>query len=233
MKQSKTYCVKGVGDHVKCPWCKGLSIRYGLNKAKKQRFRCKLCCKTFLINYTNQAYRNSTNTKIINHLKESCGISSISRLIHVSKQTVLTRILKMAKHLKRPPVTFGMTYEIDEQHTYIQNKETGEIWITYAFCRETKRVVDFIVGDRTKMTMKTVIDFVLLSNPIKVYTDGLGNYKSLIPKFLHSTRRRATNHIERQNLKNRTDLKRLGRSTICYSKSAALLSACLRIYFWG
>ena len=233
MKERKTYCVKGVGGDTRCPSCKSFSIKYGFNRAKKQRYRCNICDKTFLISYTNQAYRVTINNEVINHLKQSCGISNISRLVQISKQTVLSRIKEIAKNIKRPPVVLGMTYEIDEQHTYVQNKETGQIWITYAFCRETKQVIDFIVGKRTNTTMRKVVDYILLTNPIKVYTDRLINYKTLIPKLLHSTKRRATNHIERQNLQNRTDLKRLSRSTICYSKSAALLTACLRIYFWG
>lgn len=151
------------------------------------------------------------------------SIRSISRYLNIAKNTVVSGILKLAKSIRKPSVIFGMSYELDEQHTYVQNKETGVMWITYAFCRETKTVVDFVVGDRTNIDMQKVVSTVLLSNPRKIYTDGLANYKSLIPKCIHSTNRRATNHIERQNLRNRTDLKRLTRSTICYSKSVLYL----------
>jgi insertion element IS1 protein InsB len=233
MNKPSTCWFKRVGNNLFCPFCDGVSIKYGKSAAQKQRYFCKQCCKTYQDSYTRRAYSFETKTEIKSLLKESMGITSISRYLGIAKNTVLSCILKIARSIKKPPIIFGMTYEVDEQHTYVQNKEAGEIWITYAFCRETKRVVDFIIGDRTKITMRKVIDFVLLSNPAKIYTDRLVNYKSLIPKSLHCTKRRATNHIERQNLQNRIDLKRLSRNTICYSKSAVFLSACLKIYFWG
>ena len=65
------------------------------------------------------------------------------------------------------------------------------------------------------------------------YTDQLINYKSLIPAALHKTRVYGTNHIERKNLTIRTDLKRLSRRSICFSKSKWMLEACLKIYFWA
>lgn len=233
MNKNSTYWLKRVGNHFVCPFCDGLSIKYGKSAAQKQRYFCKTCSKTYLNDYTNRAYSFETKSEIKKLLKESMGVKSISRYLGIAKNTVLSGILKIAKSIRKPSVLFGMTYEVDEQQTYIQSKETGKIWITYAFCRETKQVIDFVVGDRTNLTIRKVVDFVLLSNPAKIYTDRLVNYKSIIPKFLHSTKRRATNYIERQNLQNRTDLKRLSRGTICYSKSAAMLSACLKIYFWG
>lgn len=233
MNKNQTSWFNRVGGFFVCPYCEGVSIKYGKSPAGKQRYFCKKCSKTYLDNYSKLAYVIEVKEEIRKLLKESMGIQSMSRYLGIAKNTILSGIINLAKSVRKPSVLFGMTYEVDEQYTYIQNKESGELWITYAFCRETKRVVDFIVGDRTKITMKKVIDFVLLSNPIKVYTDGLATYKSLIPKSLHSTKRRCTNHIERQNLQNRNDLKRLGRSTICYSKSVAFLNACLKIHFWG
>ncbi|MBP6430489.1 MAG: hypothetical protein KA319_01880 [Ferruginibacter sp.] len=67
---------------------------------------------------------------------------------------------------------------------------------------------------------------------MKIYTDGLSNYKYLVPPTLHSIKQFGTNRIERVNLNLRTHLKRLGRRTICFSKSLAMLLACVKIYFW-
>jgi insertion element IS1 protein InsB len=81
--------------------------------------------------------------------------------------------------------------------------------------------------------LKVVIHTVLNSDAKKICTDKLVNYKYLIPKEIHHTKVNSTNHIERKNLTLRTHLKRLGRKTICYSKSMAVLTACVKIYFWG
>nr|WP_255505091.1 IS1 family transposase [Algoriphagus sp. Y33] len=66
-----------------------------------------------------------------------------------------------------------------------------------------------------------------------ISTGRLKNYKYLIPKKIHLTNVNGINHIERMNLNLRTHLKRLNRRTICFSRSVAMLAACLKIYFWG
>lgn len=233
MHKSFPYCIERVGDQWSCLFCNGLSIKYGKSGAGKQRYLCKTCGKTFVDFYTKQSFLPKTDREVRNLLKEGMGIRSISRYLSISKNTVLSRILKIAGRIRKPAVFFNHTYEVDEQYTYVQNKESGGIWITYALCRETKAVADFTIGDRTNISIGRVVLPLLLSNPLKIYTDGLINYKSLIPRRIHSTRRGGTNHIERQNLSNRIDLKRLNRDTICYSKSVLLLAACLKIYFWG
>jgi IS1 family transposase len=66
----------------------------------------------------------------------------------------------------------------------------------------------------------------------QIYTDGLDVYRFVIPEKLHRVKRYGINHIERKNLNLRVHLKRLGRKTICFSKSLLMLEACLKIYFW-
>ena len=232
MQKCCTSCIKGADGFLKCPYCKGYSVKNGKSRCGKQRFHCKICKRYFLEYYTRESYRPKINEKIIRLLKEGFGISNLSRYLNISKTTVLRRIHVIAEKLRRPPVLFNQTYEIDEQWTYVKSK-SQPTWIIYALCRETKQIVDFVVGSRTNEIIGRVVNKLVLSNPIKIYTDKLLNYRTLIPAYIHVTKRGGTNHIERQNLENRKDLKRLGRKTICYSKSIAILSACLKIYFWG
>jgi insertion element IS1 protein InsB len=97
---------------------------------------------------------------------------------------------------------------------------------------ESRQVVDFKTGKRTKKNIKRVTDTLLLAECKQINTDGLDIYGLVIPKKLHRVKRYATNRIERKNLSLRTHLKRLNRKTICYSKSQLMLDACLKIYFW-
>src|SRR5690606_25711925 len=99
--------------------------------------------------------------------------------------------------------------------------------------RESKAVFDFVMGTRSKSNMQPLTEKLLNTLPRKIYTDKHQTYQSLIPKTIHSTQSKGTNHIERMNLTLRTHLKRLSRKTICFSKSGILLSACLILYFWG
>jgi IS1 family transposase len=112
-------------------------------------------------------------------------------------------------------------------------RKDDQYWVTYAIRKDTKDVVDFTVGSRTKKTLKRITDTLLLAKAKKIYTDKLLQYKTIIPGSIHRTSLHGTNHIERMNLTLRTHLKRLGRRTICFSKSIAMLVACLKIYFWG
>lgn len=107
------------------------------------------------------------------------------------------------------------------------------IWIAYALDRESKQVVSYNIGPRINMTLGVVTDTLRYAQAKYIYTDRLRNYRSLIEKGVHRTTFYGTNHIERHNLTVRTHLKRLSRKTICYSKSVAMLSAILKIYFWG
>ena len=218
-------------ENIQCPKCNGLSVKSGLQN-NIQRYKCKSCNKRFQIKYSYKAYSNNTNELIISLLKEGCGIRSISRIIKISKNTVLSRILKISKQIKVPYFNkLGCKFEIDEMWTYIKRKEDF-IWITYAIERETKQVIDFFVGRKTKDTIRPLINKVLLLSPERIYTDRLNIYPSLIPKEIHKRFQYCTNKIERMNLTLRTHIKRLVRKTICFSKEKKYLEAHLRIYFW-
>jgi insertion element IS1 protein InsB len=215
-----------------CFYCNGSTVIHGYSNAGKIRFRCKECSKTFQAELINQAYHVHTDTKITQFLKEGVGIRSTSRILKISTNTVTRRILKIAGSLKKPATEPGQIYELDELRTYVGNK-TNLKWIAYAIRKDTKEVIDFNIGYRTNEMLRKVIHTLLNSDAKKIYTDRLVNYKYLLPQELHSTKLYGINHIERNNLNLRTHLKRLGRKTICYSKSLLILAACMKIYFWG
>jgi len=89
------------------------------------------------------------------------------------------------------------------------------------------------MGPRTNRTLNAVVKTLTMGDAASIYTDGLRNYRYLIPPALHKTTRYGTNRIERMNLSLRTHLKRLNRRTICFTRSQRLLWAVLAIYFWG
>lgn len=226
-------CIKRVGkDFVICTSCNCQCIKNGYSKSGKQRFRCRSCGKSYLSLYTHNAYKTGVNCFIKEYLKEGCGIRSIARLLKISANTVLRRITCIAKAIEKPTIFMGKEYEVDELLTYVGSKKKL-YWIVYAIEKETRSVVDFAIGRRTNKTLRKITDRLLLSSASKVYTDKLLNYKYLIPSSIHSTKYRGTNYIERNHLTIRTHLKRLNRRSICYSKSAVLLSACLKILFWS
>jgi len=219
-------CIKIVGGLQ----CKGHLIKYGRIKAR-QRYQCKKCKCTQMVDYTSLAYSKTVNKDIVNHVKEGCGIRSIARLLNISANTVLSRIKSIADSIKKPMIKTGKIYEVDELRTYIKNKN-NDCWVIYALDKQTGQVVDLKVGKRTKTNLQRVTDTLLLAKCKKIYTDGLTTYRHIIPSVIHKIKRYGINRIERKNLSLRTHLKRLNRKTICYSKSIMMLEACLKIYFW-
>jgi insertion element IS1 protein InsB len=211
--------------------CKHLQFtKHGFTK-NKQRYKCKECNKTYLTNYTYNACKIGINRKVAILTKESCGIRSISRILQISKITVIKKIKVIANTLSQPIIPQHKIFEVDELRTYVKNK-TSLQWVVLAYEKQSKQVIAINIGSRTNKTLKQVLQTVVNANPIKIYTDGLSNYKYLLPPTLHSIKQFGTNRIERVNLNLRTHLKRLGRRTICYSKSVTMLLACIKIYFW-
>lgn len=215
---------------MECLKCSGHCSKWGKTSGT-QRYRCKNCMHTHSSKYLYNAYKPEIDSGIINLTKESCGIRSISRLLSISPVTVLKRILKIAETIDKPKIASGRIYEADELRTYVKCKD-NEHWVIYALDRSNRKVVDFKVGRRTKFNIAEVTETLLLSGAHRIYTDGLPVYKRLIPGNIHMVKAYHINHIERNNLSLRTHLKRLSRKTICYSKCAAVLTACLKIYFW-
>jgi len=218
---------------MKCKYCKKSdTIKKGKRKGM-QRYRCNSCKKYFQEDYKYLAYKNTTNPMIKGLLKEGCGIRNISRILNISKQTVLSRMLKIAKTIKPPNFyELGCKFEVDELWSFITAKR-NVTWITYAIEQETKQVIDFFIGSKSKENIRPVIDKLLLLQPTRIYTDRLNIYPSLIPKKIHKRFQYCTNKIERMNLTLRTHIKRLSRKTICFSRKEKYLEAHLRIYFWG
>lgn len=174
-------------------------------------------------------------TFLIKLKKKGVSIRGISDLLGVSASSVVRYIRRIAATIIKPAnVEYNQVYEIDEMQTYIgSNIEANRVYVMYCINRTTKEVIDFIVGRRTKENLNILVSVVLALSPKRICTDGLNIYRSIIPSTIHNVSQYGTNRIERKNLSLRTDLKRLSRRTICFSRSLSILVACLKIYFWG
>lgn len=227
-----TQCFK-ISDTKICPHCNAKNlVRNGHTKNLKQQFYCKNCHKRCIDYYCNFACHPETNNCIVRLTKEGLGIRSTARVLDISTTTLLKRIIDIAKTITQPTISYRKTYEVDEMRTFIRKKQ-NPIWIVYALDRETKKVISFNIGKRTNKTLNVVLNTLRLSKAKSIFTDGLKNYRHLIERKIHRCQRFSTNHIERKNLSLRTHLKRLNRKTICFSKSGAMLSAILKIYFFA
>ncbi|HWR32010.1 MAG TPA: IS1 family transposase [Chitinophagaceae bacterium] len=220
----------------KCIYCTANCAKKGLYKSV-QKYYYRSCNKYQRHKYQYRITTGKDDDNIVQLNKEGMGISSISRYLCIAKTTVRRRILLISVKLQSPEPELSeinQVYEVDEMQTFIKrNHPSCYTYITYAINRVTKKVIDFVVGSRSKEVIGQIICKLLSLSPRRIYTDGLNIYPSLIPSSVHRVFRYHTNTIERNNLTLRTHIKRLNRKTICFSKSVAMLLACLKLYFWN
>ena len=216
-----------------CKYCAATCRKAGRQKNGVQKMYC-IACKKYqqpLYNYT--ACSKGINTSITILLRESVSIRGIARVLKIAVNTVMLRIKQIAAAITKPAIPLRLPeLEVDELRTYIQQKG-NEYWVAYAFNKTTGKVIDFVVGKRSKRTLRILINTLIVAETQIIYTDHLNIYKSLIPHYIHKAGKYGTNHIERMNLNIRTHLKRLSRKTICFSRSFVMLESCLKIYFWS
>lgn len=213
-----------------CAHCSAKCIRKGTYKGT-QLLRCGTCLRYQRVQYRYGAWTSGVDDHIILYVREGCGIRSISRIMGIAVSTVIARIKWIASRLGPGPIPSGRSYEVDELCTYVGNKK-NRTWVAYAMDRANKHVVALCTGRRNKRTLRPLVNTLVLAHAKSIRTDALPLYHSIVPQAIHQVKRAGTNGIERMNLNLRTHLKRLARRTICYSKSATILAACVAIYCW-
>ena len=217
---------------MECKFFNGYCQKWGKQKNGMQHFYCKVSCKCQQKEYKSIACKAGVLTMIPKLVCNSVGIRGIARILGIAVNTAVKSIKEIAESIKKPPIPLNrQSFEIDEVRTFIGRKE-NQYWVAYVLCSRTKDVIDFIVGKRSKRTLRMVVNTALQSGVSIIKTDKLNIYQALIPPARHISNAYNINHIERNNLNLRTHLKRLSRRTICFTRSIIMLTACLKIYFW-
>ena len=215
-----------------CKFCSQTCVKWGRQINGKQRLYCKACKKCQQASYQYEACKTDVATMTAKLVCNSVGIRSAARVMGIAINTVVRQIKKIAEDIVKPPIPLNRkSFEIDEVRTFIGNKE-NQYWVAYVLCSETKQVIDFIVGRRSKRTLRMIVNTALCSDVKTIKTDKLNIYQSLIPQQRHVSNAYNINYIERNKVNLRTHLKRLSRRTICFTRSIVMLTACLKIYFW-
>ena len=155
-----------------CKYCGKECIKKGV-RSGKQRYQCKSCKKYQLSAYSKEKIQPSKEKMLIKLNNEGMGISSISRILDISKSSVQRIILRLSSMIQKPVFSeYNETYEIDELRTYVGNKK-NESWVIYAINKANGNIIDLVVGRRTKENIRKVVDTILSYSPKRIYTDGL------------------------------------------------------------
>jgi len=118
-----------------------------------------------------------------------------------------------------------LAVEADEMSSFVQKKANKQ-WIWLAMDAETRQVIAFHVGDRSRKSAKRL--WVKIPRAYRqhamFYTNQYVVYEGVIPAAQHraiSKLVRKTNHIERFNNTLRQRVSRLGRDALSFSKMLA------------
>lgn len=122
--------------------------------------------------------------------------------------------------------------ELDELGTYVGQRRHN-VWLWLALCRRTRQVVAYVLGGRGRRTAKRLWRRIPAAyRRGRCYTDRWEAYRGVVPARQHlaGELRGPTNRLERFNATLRARWGRLVRKSLSFSRSLAMLDACLKLF---
>ena len=204
-----------------CPHCQSTKIsKNGKKSSRKQNFLCKSCGRQFIGDHalTYKGWHSHVYNRIIKSLVRGVGIRDTAEIEGVSTNKVLSVLLKSG-HVIVPKKDYYDCLEVDELWTYV-GKKSNNVWLLYAYHRESGEIVCFVWGKRNlKTAQKLKQKFVDLK--IRYGTIASDNWNSFIAAFEgdnHWIGKKYTVGIEGNNCRLRHRIRRAFRKTCCFSK---------------
>jgi len=217
-----------------CPDCGSVKIKKnGHIHNGKQNYRCKECRRSFVANPENILISQEKRELIKKLLLERVSLRGICRSVGVSLRWLLGFIVEV---YKESPDSLNISIkfsgknvaihilesEVDELWSFVGNKGNKQ-WVWLAIDRETRQIIAFHVGDRSKNSAKQLWEKIpeVYRNKAVFYTDEYDSYVGVIPESQHRPVTKGTgktNHIERFNCTLRQRISRLVRKSLSFSK---------------
>ena len=227
-----------------CPKCLDSKIKKnGFTHYGRQNYKCKECGRQFVYpNHHNIS--ESTKELIQKALLERLSLRGICRLFSVSLSWLLEFMIKV---FNQTPDDLGIQIEkilnddlqvvviqADEAWSFVSNK-ANKCWIWVAYERNSKQVIAFHVGDRTKQSAKLFYQKIPASLRKKCslfFTDDLQSYNGVIPIEKHHGGKKFNQDIERLFCTMRHRVSRVVRRNLAFSKSWENHELALKYFFW-
>jgi insertion element IS1 protein InsB len=217
-----------------CPRC-GLSHikRNGHTHYGKQNHQCLDCGRQFV--QGSQRIDQQDRTMIKRLLLERLSLLGICRVMGVSLRWLLTFIaelydalpgdlnVQLPKKLDSRVKLLRLQAEADEMWSFVGRKANKQ-WVWIAIDVETKQVIAFYIGDRSRKSARKLWDRIpdVYRQQAHFDTDDWEAYKGVIPPAQHRVCAKGSGHtniIERFNCTLRQRVSRLVRETLSFSKS--------------
>ena len=106
----------------------------------------------------------------------------------------------------------------------------NKLWIWKAYCRNTKQLIDWELGDRSTDTLRILLERLEEFN-VKIYfTDKWVSYAELIPPDRLKQTKALTFNIERNNMQQRHWFARFRRRTCVVSRAKYMVEATMSLF---
>ena len=198
-----------------CPSCNSTNTKKnGHIHNGKQNHYCNQCSRQFVENREQPLISDHKRERIRKLLKERIPLRGICRAEGVSLRWLLGFIAELYQHLPddlkfqikgeaERLIIYTLESEIDEMLSFVGQK-TNKQWIWMAMDIESRQIVAFYVGDRSRQSALALWKSIpaIYRKHATFYTDGWGAYEGVIPEGQHHVVKkllRMTNHIERFN----------------------------------
>jgi insertion element IS1 protein InsB len=119
--------------------------------------------------------------------------------------------------------------ELDEMWSFVGRKQQPR-WLWEALDHQTGRIVAYTFGRRAHRAWLKLKALLAPFGIRRFYTDGWGAYRRHLDPRLHMVGKCRTQQLERKHLTLRTRIKRLVRTTICFSRSVQLHETVLGLF---
>src|ERR671916_1663098 len=202
----------------------------------KQNHQCHDCGRQFVDCFEHNLVSADIRALIERLLVERISLRGICRAVGVHLKWLLGFLVQCVEalpdHLHVQPITCHgyimlqrLEVEADEMASFVQQK-ANKPWIWIAMDAQTRQVMAFHVGDRSRKSAKRLWAKIPLASRqhATFYTDQYVVYEGVIPAAQHralSKLARKTNHVERFNNTRRQRVSRLVREALSFSKTLA------------
>lgn len=181
MKWETLYCPNRSCHHYGRPFGQGLLVKNGSSHGKKQAL-CRSCGRRVSLTYGTAYFDLEADPAVferaVRALAEGNSIQGTARIVQIDKDTVcawLTRAAQQCRLVVLSPWRELTVTEcqLDELWSFVQTKDQnlpmaqqgcgtdGDAWVWVAFAPEWRRVVGFVVGQRTQAQANLLLERVV------------------------------------------------------------------------
>ena len=221
-----------------CPKCQSEEIvKNGRDYKEDQKYHCHNCGAYGTL-HPQKGHSDEIKKLAYGMYLERASMRGVARVLAIARQTLADWIEQWVSQL--PPLSQilepfqpGDVLELDELWSFVAQK-ANKRWIWIAFCRRTRQVVAFVIGDRSAATCQRLWD--ALPMPYRAshsFSDFWDAYQKVFPKDSHQSVGKETGqtvHVERWNNTLRQRLARFVRKTLSFSKADRFHEWVLRLF---